>query len=183
MGNNFKLTGGALAVAAAFGVLASGSAVAAAGPLDGLSIPQVIVNPPSQGVSASLTATGTTPLGSVNVTASGSGSISTSIGNPGSVLNGVAHTVTGVLGGAGAGTVDPLGQVQGAVGQVVGALGGGNAGGAVGGAVSGAVGGAVGAVTGALGGANNPAGALTGALNTASGALSGAIGTATGALG
>jgi hypothetical protein len=49
MGQSINLTGVALSVATVFGVLASGSAMAAA--LDALPIPQVIVNPPTNNVS------------------------------------------------------------------------------------------------------------------------------------
>ncbi|ONZ34971.1 hypothetical protein A8F44_04180, partial [Burkholderia cenocepacia] len=205
MGQNFKLTGVALSVATVFGVLASGSAMA--GALDSLPIPQVIVNPPTNSVSVGLVATGTSPLGSVTVTAGGSGAIQTSLGDPGHVLSGAVGAVTGALSGGGG--VQPLAPVQGVVNQVTGALGGGNPAGALTGALNtatGALSNAVGTATGALGGiggganplapvqgvvnqvtgalsGGNPAGALTGALNTATGTLSNALGTATGALG
>ncbi|HGO6075411.1 TPA: hypothetical protein ACK3Q6_008069, partial [Burkholderia cepacia] len=181
MGHNLKLTGAALSVATVFGVLASGSAVA--GPLDGLPIPQVIVNPPTNSVSVGLVATGTSPLGSVTVAAGGAGAIQTSLGDPGQALSGAVGAVTGALGG---GTLQPLAPVQGVVNQVTGALSGGNPAGALTGAlgtVTGALGnvggganplapvqGVVNQVTGALGG-GNPAGALTGALGTVTGAL------------
>ncbi|HIC7213806.1 TPA: beta strand repeat-containing protein, partial [Burkholderia stabilis] len=150
MGQNLKLTGVALSVATVFGVLASGSAVA--GVLDALPIPQVIVNPPTNSVSVGLVATGTSPLGSVTVAAGGSGSIQTSLGDPGQVLSGAVGAVAGALGGGG--TVTPLAPVQGLVNQVAGALSGGNPAGALTGALNTATGtlsNAVGTVTGALG--------------------------------
>ncbi|KEZ00815.1 hypothetical protein GQ57_38725, partial [Burkholderia sp. MSh2] len=199
----------ALSVATVFGVLASGSAMA--GALDSLPIPQVIVNPPTNSVSVGLVATGTSPLGSVTVTAGGSGTIQTSLGNPGQVLSGAVGAVIGALGNGG-GPVTPFEPVQGLLNDVTGALSGGNPTGALTGALNTATGtlsNAVGTVTGALGGigggsnplapvqgvvnqvtgalggvgGGNPAGALTGALNTATGTLGNAVGTVTGALG
>ncbi|MBN3821494.1 hypothetical protein G3N57_35480, partial [Paraburkholderia sp. Se-20369] len=96
MGRNFKLTGAALSVATVFGVLASGAAVA--GPLDTLSIPQVIVNPPASGVGASLAATGATPAGSIGVIASTSGGVTTTLGGP------LGDALTGALGNVGGGS-------------------------------------------------------------------------------
>ncbi|HGO6127990.1 TPA: hypothetical protein ACK3RK_006565, partial [Burkholderia cepacia] len=195
MGQNLKLTGAALSVATVFGVLASGSAVA--GPLDGLPIPQVIVNPPTNSVSVGLVATGTSPLGSVTVAAGGAGAIQTSLGDPGQALSGAVGAVTGALGGGG-GTVQPLAPVQGVVNQVTGALSGGNPTGALSGALNtatGALGNAVGTVTGALGnvgGGANPLAPVQGVVNQVTGALgggnpagalTGALGTVTGALG
>lgn len=144
MGQNINLTGVALSVATVFGVLASGSAMAAA--LDALPIPQVIVNPPTNNVSVGLAATGTSPLGSVTVTTGGAGALQTSLGNPAQALSGVVNGLPGALGGSG-GTVTPLAPVQGVVNQVTGALG------SVGGGANplAAVQGAVGQVTGALG--------------------------------
>ncbi|GBH27287.1 hypothetical protein BvRS1_43360 [Burkholderia vietnamiensis] len=120
MGQNINLTGVALSVATVFGVLASGSAMAAA--LDALPIPQVIVNPPTNNVSVGLAATGTSPLGSVTVTTGGAGALQTSLGNPAQALAGVVNGLPGALGGSG-GTVTPLAPVQGGVNQVTGALG------------------------------------------------------------
>jgi hypothetical protein len=96
MGQSINLTGVALSVATVFGVLASGSAMAAA--LDALPIPQVIVNPPTNNVSVGLAATGTSPLGSVTVTTGGAGALQTSLGNPAQALSGAVNGLSGALG-------------------------------------------------------------------------------------
>lgn len=149
MGKNFKLTRVALSVSTVFGMLASGAAMA--GPLDALPVSQLIVQP-SGGVSASLTANGVTPAGSIGITASTTSGVTTTLPGP---LGDPVGALTGSLGGAGG--VNPLAQVQGAVGQAVGTLGN-------------------------VGGGANPLAPIQGAVGQAQGSLGNAVGTVTGAL-